>query len=602
MTPADWFAVLPGTSPAAQPVALALRRAGAKALAADSGRPWIMGRISAWTLTTAQAGSVRAAVIGDHCVTGDELTHALHMARTHERWEEVARWPGSYHLAVHAISGTWLYGDAAGLRVAFAATAAKGVILASHARPLANAVGTAQVDSRHLAMHLLGPVAPSALAEGGTSPYTGVSLVPPGQAARVDQDGRLHTRTWWTVPDDTLPLPKGTGPFRAALGQAVSARCQDGVAVELSGGLDSSSLSALAYRACRSNTLNLTRASQDPANDDLTWARLVAQVQPGARHRVLEAALTPRQFDGWQNATLLDAPSPTATSPDRGAYLWRAVVSGGHRVLLSGKGGDEVLLAPLTYLHRTPRSTARRHTAGWAALRGESRRAVRAQAAQPRAYRQALTGCLDQAMGWEAGPWVPPWLSTAARRDLAEQARRAADAEPLHEHPHQHRAMAAIRAMARLNRLQEEAAGRFAVRMAYPFLDRQVLEAALSVRGHDRTSPYRAKPLLQQAMRNLLPLPVLARRTKGGYNLDDRAGTRAHRQELIQLLLRESALADFGLIDPWILASTRWEAADPVNEVLLHLTLTAEIWVRTAQKRPLTPKEQLCTPWHVTPC
>ncbi|MEV7026721.1 asparagine synthase-related protein, partial [Kitasatospora sp. NPDC093558] len=189
------------------------------------------------------------------------------------------------------------------------------------------------------------------------------------------------------------------------------------------------------------------------------------------------------------------------------------------------------------------------------------------------------------------GPWVPPWLSSSALRRLRDELQTAArTAAPLHDRPHQHTAAAALRALARWNRLQADAASCAGVLMAYPFQDRAVIEAALSVKGEDRGSPFEFKPLLTSAMRGIVPDPLLTRRTKGGYSADDHAAAKLHRQGLAVLLRRDSALADHGLIDPAPLADAvaSWQHTDSVPELLLLLTLNAEIWLRTAEGRPLT--------------
>ncbi|BAJ30488.1 hypothetical protein KSE_47080 [Kitasatospora setae KM-6054] len=589
--------MLPGKPPAARPAA-ALVQAGAEVLAWADDQPWIVGRAGSDRVTSTSAGRYRVAVIGDHRVEAAELADRAGALRPSGRWERLLELPGSYHLVVLDGSVTWLFGDSAGLRPVFATVQSGAVFLGSRARPLA-ALGHRHLDVDHLAVQLLAPAPPLALAESGTSPYRGVSELPPGTAARIDASGALRTEAWWTVPDDDVGAADGAVLLREALRGAVAVRCEADapVAVELSGGLDSSALSALAFERVGPRTLNLSRASADPANDDLRWARLVTAAQPGAGHRVLAVGEVPGQFDGWQQALPLDSPGPTAVSPARAAFLWQQALDGGARVLLSGKGGDEVLLPPLTYLGSAPRLLARQHRRGWTALRGTRVRDVRAEAAFPGPYRAAVAGALDGAMDWESGPWVPRWLTVTARRRLEERLRdAAAGARPLHDRPHQHTAVAALRAMARWNRLQADAAGTLGLRMAYPFQDRAVLDAALSVRGHHRSSPFAFKPLLTGALRDVLPAEVLTRRTKGGYNADDRAAARRHRRGLASLLLRDSALADHGLVDPAALAPAvrEWAAAEGTDELTLLMTLNAEVWARTAEGRPLTEGAVLC--------
>ncbi|MEV7028522.1 asparagine synthase-related protein, partial [Kitasatospora sp. NPDC093558] len=329
-------------------------------LAWRGGAPWIIGRVAGARLTAVRVGYAHVAVIGDHRVEEDALAEAVRALRPTGRWQGLASFPGSYHLVVADRRETWMAGDIAGLRQVFTAQLGGRVLLGSHARPLAGRFG-GRVDSGHVAHHLLGPVAPVALAENGTSPYLGISAVPPGVAARVDAEGSVRQDRWWSVPDDAHDKAHGADALLRALQDAVAVRAagSGNVAVELSGGLDSSAISALAFQQIGARTLNLTRASSDPANDDLRWARTVAAAQPGARHHVLEAAEMPRQFDGFEHALPLDAPGPTAASPYRGAHLWHRVVSGGARTLLSGKGGDELLVPPTTYLHHAPWRTIR---------------------------------------------------------------------------------------------------------------------------------------------------------------------------------------------------------------------------------------------------
>ena len=597
----DWFVVLPGGSPAAPPPVAAAVRLGGSVLARIAGEPWIVGRVLCGTVVSVRVGNVEAALIGDHTVTGYELAEAVRSARRRSGWMDLMAFPGSYHLVVRGPFGTVMAGDVAGIRAVFHTTTDAGPVLATRARVLADLVGDARLDDGHLVQHLLGPSAPIALAENRSSPYRVVRAVPPGNYSAVGEDGVVIDYPWWPVPADEITLEEGAPRFRTALDQAVAVRAAGSrtVGVELSGGLDSAALSALTAQACGRRTLNLTRASRDPGNDDVTWARMAAAAHPDARHQVIDPTSIPAQFDGWERPLALDAPGPTAPSPDRARFLWGSVTRVGGEVLLSGKAGDEVLLAPLTYLLSAPGRIARQHVAGWAALRGVHRRDILAEAARPRPYAADVAACITSPMGWENGPWLPGWLTPRARLLLLEQSERAAtSAVPLNERPHQHTAMVKIRAIARWSRLQSDAASDAGVRMAYPYCDRHVIETALSVRGAQRTSPFTFKPLLTTALRGSLPAPLLARRTKGGYNADDQAGARLHRRGLADLLLHDSALADHGLIEPNTVAAAiaRWDRADPRMDLLLHITVNAEVWARTAESRPLAGLREVTSP------
>jgi asparagine synthase (glutamine-hydrolysing) len=603
--PSPWFAVLPGNTPAARRTAAAALDTDrtARVLAYADGYPWIVGT-TALPLTTARVGAATAALIGDHATTSDHLASVLARC-TDNAWGPLTCLPGSFWAAVATPAGRWLIGDVAGLRPVFAARLGGHTVLGSHARTLAAMTGTPRADPRRLALHLLGPAAPTALLHpDATHPSTfrTVTALAPAHAAHVGTDGTLHAARYWRPPDDDAALADGVPAFRSALREAVAARSRGGpVAVELSGGLDSTSLSYLVSE--QAQLLALTREAADPGNDDAQWARLAIDAQPGARHEHLTLAGTPAQFDGIASPLSLDAPGPTALSPDRSAAMWRRAVAGGARTLLAGKGGDELLCPPLTYLSaaavRSPR-TARAHRRGWAALHGWTPAQMRADAAHPGSYGTWLARCLasPDRPGWEAGPWVPQWLAQRTRRALADDLREAAHAAvPQHPRPHQHTTLAAVRAMAALCRLQADAAGAAGLTMAYPYADRAVIDAALAVRAEDRYSPYAAKPLLTAAMDGIAAPASLRRRTKSGYNADTGRAVARNRPVLLGLLGRESALADHHLVDPASLrrATDGWADADPVTDLLLHLTLAAEVWLRTVESRPVhDPLEASC--------
>ncbi|MFF9077366.1 asparagine synthase-related protein [Streptomyces sp. NPDC014735] len=602
LTLAEWFAVLPGVSSAARRATVRLREVdpGAQVLAERGGQPWIIGR-STRPVTVVHTARVSAALIGTHGADTRELTRMLSATVTDSTIAAMMRRAGSHHAVLAVGHEAWVCGDATGMRPVFWSRIAGTVVLGDHARPLAEAAGAATTDTAHLALHLIGPVPPLALAESGSTPYEGVHAVPPGSAAYVEHGERVTVRRWWTAPDDERALPEAAPVLRDALRRAVAVRTasEPVVGCELSGGADSTAISALAHAQVGSERLvAFTRVPADPGNDDTDWARrLVAESQPGVRHDILRVGALPGQFEGMDVPFVLDAPSPSAASPLRSAFWWRHVAGAGARVLLSGKGGDEMTLTPAPYLAHArgrDRRTARQHARGWAALRGVPVKQAWAQAAAPGPFTDWLASCLtssdEPSFGWEAHPLLPPWLTHQARTLLADLVSTvAAGAEPLHERPHQHTAVAAIRALARWNRLQADAGAAFGIHIGYPFADQQVIEAALATRGEGRTSPFQNKPLLTAAMRGIVPAANLARRTKGGYSADTEAAAAAVRETFLLLLGPDCQLAEHSLVDVARLRKdlARWDQVDARTDLLLHLTVMCEIWARTASNRPL---------------
>lgn len=184
---------------------------------------------------------------------------------------------------------------------------------------------------------------------------------------------------------------------------------------------------------------------------------------------------------------------------------------------------------------------------------------------------------------WGGSPRAPPWLTADAvdlvRSVLVESASVLA---PLASSPVQHGAMQAVCYEARSARLRRDAYTGLGVHIEQPYLDTDVVETCLATQAHERTDPGRAKPLLAEAMRGIVPASLLARRTKSVYDTDFHLGWREHRAEILALLA-DSRLAARGLVDGEALraASRAPDWTDPSMLVALNDTLACELWLRT---------------------
>ncbi|MFR9726204.1 asparagine synthase-related protein [Streptomyces sp. MS19] len=600
---AEWFAVLPGRHPAAPRARRALEAADpGSGLLGRLGRDIVVVGRAARPLSMANGRDVGVMLCGDHDASAGELTRAAGLiSRGHAPEDALTGFSGCYHAIAVVAGGSWVAGDVAGIRQAFTARIDGCPVVGSDAAVLAGALGDGRPDTGFLASALLSPAAPLALSESGASAFTRVSSVPPGSSVRIDGDGRITSRKWWTPPDDELPVREAATALRAALKRAVAVRVPDRgtVGCELSGGMDSTSLASIAYGQCGARVELFTRGAAADPTDDVHWAELAAAAMPEARHHLAGPEAIAAPLDGLGDVLPMDAPGPTGLSPRRSVGWWRTVARTGARLLLSGKGGDEVMLTALPYLHHTRRRNrlvARAHLAGWAALWNAPPARLRAQAAHPGPYERWLALSLSPRRrgtpGWEAPPTLPRWLSQQGR-DALQQALAQAGPLPLHDRPHQHTAVAAVRALARLNRLQAAAAlARTDLRIGYPFADRQVIEAVLGCRAEERTSPFEVRPLLRAAMRGIVPDVSLTRRTKGGYGAGDDLAARQHRRAAVELLEGSSVLVELGLVDPGPLTAplAQWGAGGP-DDLLVALTLQAEVWARGALGRHLHSRE-----------
>lgn len=187
--------------------------------------------------------------------------------------------------------------------------------------------------------------------------YRDVRRLPAASRMRVDRDD-CQVREYWTVPrQDWLRYRKDSEyveHFRHVFNQAVSDRLRaSDIVLELSGGMDSASIAAVAAAHARPNGCTLTALT-------VTTNHLYAEDQEGhysamvASHLSMPVAL--RELGAHRLFERYDAPELRTAEPSavaHRAFSYDAIAhltQAGARVLLSGQGGDEVLGHSSAYL------------------------------------------------------------------------------------------------------------------------------------------------------------------------------------------------------------------------------------------------------------
>jgi asparagine synthase (glutamine-hydrolysing) len=592
-----FFVVLPDHE-AALAVAASLRGPGVRTVPHASGRPWLVGRWNDGDLTMVAAGPDRIALLGTCPADAGSLTRALARARNVADLDRTATTlPGCFHL-VAVVDGTLrVQGTASGLRLVFAAAVGGLTVAADRADLLARLAG-AGLDERQVAVRLLWPVPHPLL---NTPLWSGLTAVPAEDYLVVDRDGRSSRQVrWWSPPVPTRTIAAGAPLVRQALADAVAARTRGRgvVSCDLSGGLDSTSITFLAAGG-DAHVIASTWPGLDPADDDLAWARKAAAHLPDVEHVVWDARDSPLVYAGLTDIDdRLDEPS--IGMMDRARVLshiprMRALSSEVH---LTGIGGDHVAWCSEAHFHtilrRDPRF-AMRQLRGFRSLfhwplgamtraladTRDSRAWLADAAADLRAERpeQAVVA-LDWGMAPRLFDWVTPAAAAAARAALTEA---AAGAEPLAPTRGEHVDLEQILVTTRILRQWDQMSSRLGVPMASPFLDDRVIEACLAVRPEDRVTPWRYKPLLGAAMRGVVPDECLARTSKAQAALDAAAGLRAHQKDLVELW-EDSHLARLGLVDPdRIRAVVRRPDAPELRDAILYSTIGCEVWLRALE-------------------
>jgi asparagine synthase (glutamine-hydrolysing) len=154
-------------------------------------------------------------------------------------------------------------------------------------------------------------------------------------AAATPHAGNAHAAPRFSAPPDPDELPE-------LLGDAVRLRLRADVPVGtyLSGGLDSSLISALAQQASDHELRTFSVAFHDARYDERAHQQQVAQAL-GTRHHVVE--IGPREIaDGFRDAVAHAETPLIRTAPVPLALLARATREHGITVVATGEGADEL--------------------------------------------------------------------------------------------------------------------------------------------------------------------------------------------------------------------------------------------------------------------
>jgi asparagine synthase (glutamine-hydrolysing) len=187
------------------------------------------------------------------------------------------------------------------------------------------------------------------------TPVDPVLALPPATVMTLQPGPRPHTRTYWTLPHQIHSPAAGrpsanratrAGEFSELLDDSVSGMLMGDVTVAafLSGGLDSSAITALAtqHAPLPCVTTTYTAPPSPEADDDLRHSRLLAdQLSGRILHHVVTQPAAPTLDD-------LDEICDLAAIGDDPRHLaiwhnYRAVQDLGLRVVLNGQGADEIM-------------------------------------------------------------------------------------------------------------------------------------------------------------------------------------------------------------------------------------------------------------------
>ncbi|CCH32728.1 asparagine synthase-related protein [Actinosynnema sp. NPDC047251] len=530
--------------------------------------PWRSGEFR-----SARCPAGRVLVVGD-CLADDTRLHTdLAAALRANRPELVTRWPGSYLAVVVTDRELVAFTDLAGQHPLYFHADDGGVVFGTSPLRTAEAAGIGtNPDPLVVAADIFCSSVPS-LTVNRTA-LAGLHRLDAGEALRVSSTGSV---TRWAyappTPDPTMSAEDCATGLREALDVAVAARMARGgsVSADFSGGLDSTSIAFLAARHRREPLPVFAYHHPDAPADDLSHALHNARLSRHLRLEVVRGTGDTLAYQNLAAAACDELPDFATTVRERNRLRLRHVAATGGRVHLGGEGADALVVAPPSYLGdlagtgQVGRLLA--DTRSWAKLRNDSPGRVLTRAV--RLSRTPMRGALldlaqrlrrgdarhpdwvDAISWWPAPGLETGWLSSAARRMLADFVHAHAGRHPDTAGPGvaDFTAWHDLRRSGAVQRQLGELARPFGVWPQAPFLDNDVIRACTALPAHRRASGTEFKPLLRTALRERVPADALRRRTKGNYLGEDYRGVRAA-APTIRAMLRDSRLADLGLIEP----------------------------------------------------
>ncbi|MCX2968005.1 MULTISPECIES: albusnodin/ikarugamycin family macrolactam cyclase [Streptomyces] len=524
----------------------------------------------AWSVgtTVRQAesdGGRRLAVFGPCGATDTELQRLAGCTDLREFDTAATAWAGSYALALDDGAGSFtLWADPAGSCPLYVAASAGIPVWASSSLALASLLGS-RPDTVWLAAHLADPTAWTP----GRSAWTGIAQVKPGHRWTAPRDGTPFSSLYWRPGSSAwseavnrLRLDLSDGVLIRVTGREVSS--------DLSGGLDSSTLAA--YAARRGPVVGVTfHPKGRESGGDVDHARMVARAFPSIRHRCMALGREHLPFTDLDALILTDEPAPSAVTIAQLFHQFALLAEEGASVHLTGDGGDSLFMPPPVHLADLAHS-------------GRLLRLARDAQAWSRLYRSSPWPAI--AAAWSAPdrlgsvPVPKPWLTHQATT-LAKAAVSAdTDTDGL-GYADRH-LLSEARYVGRTAATENQLAGAYGIEMHNPFTDVRVLEAVMSVPSSERWSARRYKPLLSDAVTDLLPREVVRRGSKGLFAVDHHHGLRANQTCVLELA--DGCLADLGLVRPAVLRSLIRRAVLGVDVPwgLIEPVLGTELWLRVS--------------------
>ncbi|MFT5311941.1 MAG: asparagine synthase (glutamine-hydrolyzing) [Paraglaciecola sp.] len=428
------------------------------------------------------------------------------------------------------------------------------------------------------------------------SMFNEIPLLPAGHRLEFCADGGINTQKFWDIePGRSIRYQNDDDyqqHFLGLLQDSVAARLSSPAATvfsQMSGGMDSTSVTALAAQICAKNSTTLHTLShlyqhtqscdeRDNINDMISTLSLKNShfIDLDQYQSIQFSQLYPTDYD-----------SPGIVLSPKYHQELSLIRSLGAEVLLTGNGGDETCWGhSATYRTRLYK--------GEVGVINEVVKASR-DLQQPVArslytvfVSPLMSAALQQLLAWirntpHSNGDLPPWLGTAAQQ---LDCRMTLD-NPYSRHfsPAKHARYHGIKTTSTYNSMRsyQKVADEYGVDVRHPFFDQKIMEFSFAIPEKMLIQGAYPKWLLRKTMQNHLPKSVCWNKHKTVFDHHFANLVRNNKDELRQLL-SHTGLQDLGLLDNKVLLAAFDNIVDSkqgsLNVDMLYAILT-QLWFQS---------------------
>ena len=564
---------------------------------------WVCGNWAESEVIGITEGPVRVAILGRCIAPYTDVVESISDAIKANDYNRLARMPGNYNILVQDGVKTYIFTDNASLRPVFYVIQDSFVIYSSLSIPLHKLI-EAKLNQHWLASYLVCGMMPGIMQT--QSPFEGIKVMPPNHVLRISPEEVVCSKSY-NQPQGTIDAAEAAEKLRKHLLDAVELRIdlqKDSVTSDLSGGVDSTSLSLISAKHLSAKGKDLQVITVEgfsvAGNEDTQRACHAVEFYPNIKHILVKPGEFPLPFSSLEEIPFTDEPTELVITLDKFRHVLNILKSRGSQLHISGEGGDAVLMPPIQYLADLVElrkiKTLIQHSYGWARVSHSSlvtllNKAIRLSNTSYNHWLSQQVRKLgsehmrqkqNSSWGWSGSITFANWYTQkAAELGVARLKQYSCVPVPFSEQPGQHASIASIYGTGRIGRVQQQIADSYDVNIDFPFLDTLVIDTCLQTKIEQRTTPFIYKALLNKALHHDLPKSVLTRSTKCDYTAELYAGLRKNIVE-INKLFQTSYLSEINLINIKIFQTTikHFSMGIDVGLCQFNRTIALELWIR----------------------